>query len=53
MTIERDELGVQLPAHVAAKRIPHFPTPHKAISKITLPDRKRMLERLYPEYRQL
>ena len=53
MTIERDELGVPLPAHVAAKCIPHFPTPHKAISKITSPDRKRMLERLYPEYRQL
>jgi hypothetical protein len=49
MTLDRNQLGVPLPAGVAEQSIPHFPTPGRAIPKITSPERKRMLERLYPE----
>jgi hypothetical protein len=49
-TIDRDELGVPLPAGVGEEKIDWFPTPGALIKAIGDPARKRMLERLYYEY---
>jgi hypothetical protein len=49
-TIDRDELGVPLPAGVAEEKIDRFPTPGALINAISEPGRKSMLERLYYEY---
>jgi hypothetical protein len=53
ITIDHYELGVSLPPNTPEMPIPSFPTPGKAVRKITDPDRKKMLERLYPEYLRL
>jgi hypothetical protein len=50
LTIDHHELGVSLPPGFVKQEIHPFPTPGKTFAKITVGDRKRMLERLYPEY---
>jgi hypothetical protein len=50
LTIDHYELRVPLPAGFVKQEIHPFPTPGKTIAKIIVADRKRMLERLYPEY---
>ena len=50
LTIDYEQLGVPLPAGMQAEEIKPFPTPGRAINKIAQGDRRRMLERLYPEY---
>jgi hypothetical protein len=53
LTIESEELGTAMPAGIKKEAISGFPTPAKIINKITDPDQKSMLERLYPEYQWL
>jgi len=53
LTIDEEELGVSLPVAFHRQRIPDFPTPSKAIDRVREASRKRMLQRLYPEYRFL
>jgi hypothetical protein len=53
LTIQAQELGVQLPEGTAPMAIATFPTPMGVIRKITDANRKRMLKRLYPDYRFL
>ena len=53
LTIESEELGTTMPAGLRREVIPGFPTPGKIIDRITNPDQKGMLERLYPEYQWL
>jgi hypothetical protein len=50
LTIDHEQLGILLPAGVKAEKIKPFPTPGKAINETAQGDRRRMLERLYPEY---
>lgn len=50
-TIEHEQLGTPMPAGVAQDHIPQFPTPGKAINSLSKgSNKRRMLERLYPEY---
>jgi hypothetical protein len=49
-TIRQEELLEPLPPGVNEETIDQFPTPGKVIGKISHGDKKRMLERLYPEY---
>jgi uncharacterized protein YjaG (DUF416 family) len=53
LTIEHEEIGTPLPAGFVAVKIGRFPTPGGVIQKITNPDQKSMLERLYPDYEYL
>jgi hypothetical protein len=53
LTIEHDEIGAPVPAGFIAARIGRFPAPGGVIQKITNPDQKSMLERLYPDYEYL
>jgi hypothetical protein len=53
LTIEHDEIGAPVPAGFIPVRIGRFPTPGAVIRKITNPDQKSMLERLYPDYEYL
>ncbi len=52
-SVEHLELGTPLPAGMKFAKINRFPQPMGVIQKITDPSRKRMLMRLYPEYRRL
>ena len=52
-TLDHEQLGLPLPAGVAETPLASFPTPSKAIRKITIRERKQMLQRLYPEYTRL
>jgi len=52
-TIEHDEIGTPLPPGVRPIRIPRFPTPGRVVNRLPQGDRRRCLERLYPEYRTL
>ena len=52
-TIELDELGVPLPTGMAPLRIRQFPSPRRVIRQVHDPERKGMLQRLYPEYQFL
>jgi hypothetical protein len=52
-TVELEELGTSLPSGMKLAKIRRFPQPSGVISGIADPDRKRMLMRLYPEYRRL
>jgi hypothetical protein len=52
-TIEFEELGTTLPHGMNLAKIRRFPQPGGVIDKIADPNRKRMLMRLYPEYRRL
>ena len=52
-TLDFEQLGTPLPAGVTETPIPQFPTPGKTIRKITIAERKHMLQRLYPEYTRL
>jgi hypothetical protein len=50
-TVDKEELGIPLPAGMAEEPIKPFPTPGKGIKKITSSaEKKRMLERLYAKY---
>jgi len=51
-TIEADHVGTAQPIG-RPQRIHPFPTPAKAMGKVTCAERKRMLCRLYPEYNWL
>jgi hypothetical protein len=52
-TVEFEELGTPMPVGMNETKIRPFPTPMKVIEKVTDPGQKRMLMRLYPEYRRL
>ena len=52
-TVEAEKLGTSLPLGVTEAKIKQFPTPMKVIEKVTDAERKKMLMRLYPEYRRL
>jgi hypothetical protein len=50
-TINNEQLGTSMPQGMVKEEIPHFPTPSPVINKLTRgSDKRRMLERLYPEY---
>jgi hypothetical protein len=49
-TIEHIELGTPMPAGMAEEEVPHFPPVSRIIKKIPAGDKRRMLERLYPDY---
>jgi hypothetical protein len=53
MTIDNEQLGVPLPTGMKPEKIQSFPTPGRAINETSPGDRRRMLERLYPEYGDL
>jgi hypothetical protein len=53
LTIDDEQLGIPLPAGVKAEKIKSFPTPGRAIHETAQGGRRRMLERLYPEYGDL
>ena len=53
LTVEAEELRKPLPAGISPAPIVEFPTPVRVIRKITDPDRRRMLTRLYLEYQFL
>jgi hypothetical protein len=53
LTIDHQQLGIPLPPGVKEARIQRFPTPREAIRETAQGDRRRMLERLYPEYGDL
>jgi hypothetical protein len=52
-TIEEEELGITDESDFQREHIVDFPTPHKVMKRIENADRKKMLERLYPEYQFL
>jgi hypothetical protein len=52
-TVEAEEFGTPLPPGMTEARIRLFPTPMTVIDKVTDAERKKMLMRLYPEYRRL
>jgi len=52
-TVELEELGTPLPAGMKEAKIKSFPTPGSVIDKVANKERKRMLMRLYPEYKRL
>jgi hypothetical protein len=52
-TVDEAVLGVTLPPGFQREEIREFPTPKKVIRQIRDPERKRMLQRLYPEYQFL
>jgi len=52
-TLDYEHLGTPLPAGMTEQAIPQFPPPGRALHKITIPERKQMLQRLYPEYTRL
>lgn len=52
-TVEFEELGTPLPTGMKIAKIKRFPQPVGVIEAVVRPDRKRMLMRLYPEYRRL
>jgi len=52
-TVEYEELGSPLPASTKLMKIRRFPQPMGVIEVVVHPDRKKMLMRLYPEYRRL
>jgi hypothetical protein len=50
-TVDKEELGIPMPAGMAEEPIAPFPTPGKGIRKITsTAEKRRMLERLYGKY---
>jgi hypothetical protein len=52
-TIENEQLGTPYPTGRSKAPIPSFPTPGKGLKNITDTNRRRMLERLHPEYQDL
>ena len=52
-TIDHEQLGTSMPQGTKKARFEQFPTPRAAIKKLSLGDKRRMLERLYFEYRFL
>jgi len=53
ITIELQELEAEVPPGFVRQPIKPFPTPGQLISEIAEGPKKRMLERLYPEYQEL
>ena len=50
-TIEHRQMGTPMPVGMAKDEIPNFPTPSKVIAALQPgSSKRRMLERLYPEY---
>lgn len=50
-TIEHEQMGTPMPAGMAKEEIANFPTPSKVIEALEPgSSKRRMLERLYPEY---
>jgi hypothetical protein len=52
-TIDVEELATTFTPMPTITKIPDFPTPGKALGKLTNANQKKMLERLYPEYQFL
>jgi hypothetical protein len=52
-TIDERELGITLPPGVRPEKIGKFPLPGTVVRDVLDPDRKKMLQRLYPEYQFL
>jgi hypothetical protein len=52
-TVEREQLIDSTTTNFQYEKIEQFPTPSPIIEKIKDPSRKKMLQRLYPEYRFL
>jgi hypothetical protein len=52
-TVELEELGTPLPVGMKEAKIKPFPTPGSVVDKVVDPERKRMLKRLYPEWKRL
>jgi hypothetical protein len=52
-TIDNEQLGVPYPFGTSKASIPSFPTPGRGLTNITITYRRRMLQRLYPEYQDL
>jgi hypothetical protein len=52
-TVEFEELGTPMPVGMNEAKIKPFPTPMRVIERVTDPEQKRMLMRLYPKYRRL
>ncbi len=53
LTLDNEQLGTPLPPGVTRQKIASFPTPAGTIARTARGDRRRMLERLYPEYAEL
>jgi hypothetical protein len=53
MTIDNREIGAPLPQGFVPQPLTPFPTPGKVLPTVTIPDRRIMLERMYPEYVRL
>jgi hypothetical protein len=53
LTIDHEQLGTPLPAGMKPEKMKSFPTPSGVIDETAQGDRRRMLERLYPEYGDL
>ncbi len=49
-TINNHELGDAMPAGIAQEKIPKFPLPSGVINELPQGEKRRLLERLYPEY---
>ena len=49
-TIDQEQLGISIPEGMPESRSPRFPTPTQAIRKLSEGPKRKMLERLYPEY---
>ena len=49
-TIEHQQLELPMPSGMSESNIPHFPTPFRAIGKLSTGTKRKMLERLYLEY---
>ena len=52
-TVDFEELGTLLPSGASPQKIERFPTPGGIIDKFPAGDKRRMLERLHPEYQYL
>lgn len=49
-TIDKEQLGISIPKGMSESTLPRFPTPSQAIRKLSQGPKRRMLERLHPEY---
>jgi hypothetical protein len=52
-TIDHDELDQPMPTGMVLDRLPRFPTPSGVLNQLAPSSKRRMLERLYPEYVRL
>lgn len=50
VTVEHLQFGTPMPAGMAKEKIQRFPTPGSVINQLAQGPKRKMLERLYPEY---